>query len=161
MGAIYLIGASEHGPLKIGSSNTPEKRLSSLQIGNPVRLHVLRVWQHLRAGRIETASHKLLRPLRLQGEWFSVGVEAASVVIEQVIAAHQETAPRAPAPPSVGTTLPDRTEIECAQRKRLVQIEAIEEALGRTLTRKEIIRRELDGEFGEMWREARIAQGPI
>ena len=158
MGSIYIFGATDSGPVKIGSSASPQKRLSHIQIGNPVRLYALRVWDHPFAGRVETATHKLLKSLRLQGEWFSVGLEAASKAVEQAIAGYQPPEPSLTVMPTENVSHV-ATNIEIAQRKRIDQIEAIEIALGRRLSRREVIQRELAGEFGDEWREVRVAQG--
>lgn len=162
MGKVYVFGASDGGPVKIGSSNEPEKRLVGVQIGNPVRLHILRTWHHPSASAIETASHRILKALRLQGEWFSVGTEAASGAIEQAMCnftAHEEPTIIVPTKLKEDRLEARLAAIQRSQRKRHTQIETIQRKEKRRLTRPEIIRLELDGAFGAEWAEIRRSQG--
>src|SRR5262249_15699075 len=85
MGNVYVIGASDAGPVKIGNSGNPQSRLTSIRSGHPERLYVLRSWPHGAAHQIETAVDRALKPLRLHGEWFSIGLQAAADAIEAAI----------------------------------------------------------------------------
>ncbi len=73
---VYFISTfSEHEikRIKIGSSRDPGRRLSQLQIGSPVKLHLLGVVKcrddsHARS--IESLAHNLFYKQRKRGEWF-------------------------------------------------------------------------------------------
>lgn len=68
-GIVYLIGTIEDGPVKIGfTAVSVERRLQALQIGYPVRLHVLATIEADIIG--EKQLHKHLRKFRMMGEWF-------------------------------------------------------------------------------------------
>lgn len=65
---IYAFQQGEDGPIKIGSAKDPEKRLATLQCGNPTELRPLGAWwappEH------EHALHGALKHVRVRGEWF-------------------------------------------------------------------------------------------
>jgi hypothetical protein len=65
---VYVIGAANRGPVKIGISECPEGRLCDLQTGNPEILVVLGKFPD--GEEDETELHKLFAAERLQGEWF-------------------------------------------------------------------------------------------
>lgn len=69
LGYIYLIQLGEHGPVKIGYSSDPKKRLDALQIGaaEPVYLRALVAGAH----HEEQALHRKYDEFRLRGEWFN------------------------------------------------------------------------------------------
>ena len=65
---VYFIGA-EAGPIKIGVSCDPAKRLRTLQTGHPVPLMLLAV---VPGGvGVERALHRKFADLRVRGEWFA------------------------------------------------------------------------------------------
>lgn len=69
---LYVIGEGNgSGIVKIGRGRNPRKRLHSIQIGNPRRLHLLHVEEG--AGSLEFAVHAALSRHRLNGEWFDLG----------------------------------------------------------------------------------------
>ena len=73
---VYII--SDGDSYKIGVTNCLEKRLSSLQTGNPRRLFVYRfieVESDDEAYRIENNLHRIFDDYRLEGEWFSSGIK--------------------------------------------------------------------------------------
>lgn len=64
---VYFIG-SEDGPIKIGRSVEPLKRMKVLQAGHPHELKLLGV---IRGGAdLEFQIHDLFKENRLEGEWF-------------------------------------------------------------------------------------------
>lgn len=71
MKVIYFIQAinNPNGPVKIGYSKNPKKRLSSLQSGSPELLHIILTIKGKRDD--EKRLHLYFEPLRLHGEWFS------------------------------------------------------------------------------------------
>jgi Meiotically up-regulated gene 113 len=65
---IYFIQHGNSGPVKIGLSNTPTRRASELQTGNPREL----ILRHVIPGDrgVESGLHERFRPARIRGEWF-------------------------------------------------------------------------------------------
>jgi hypothetical protein len=76
---LYVIAADPAGPVKLGLSINPEKRVRQLQTGNVAKLilHHIEEVDEDRVKAAESALHKLLRHKRLKGEWFSLTVEEA------------------------------------------------------------------------------------
>lgn len=66
---IYFIQAGKDGPIKVGLSGDPLKRVRQLQTGHPEELHILLAFPGSRED--EKAIHKLLDPLCVGGEWFA------------------------------------------------------------------------------------------
>jgi len=77
---LYFIRAADgSGHVKIGRSSNPEKRLSSLNGGSPVRLTIAAVahgW-----GEYERRFHALFARVRCHGEWFLPDPEIDSVIL--------------------------------------------------------------------------------
>lgn len=66
--SVYLIGARQGGPVKIGFSGSPTGRLTALQTGSPFELVVLAQFS---GGETEEKQlHELFAAERLRGEWF-------------------------------------------------------------------------------------------
>ena len=65
---IYFIQSGEKGPIKIGFTIDPEKRLGHLQCANPCELTLLKAIH----GDMEEERrlHEKFRHLRIRGEWF-------------------------------------------------------------------------------------------
>jgi hypothetical protein len=76
---LYIIAASPEGPVKLGFSADPRKRLKQLQTGSVhvLALHHTEEVDDSRVKIAERALHKLLGHRRLKGEWFSLSVEEA------------------------------------------------------------------------------------
>jgi hypothetical protein len=74
---VYFIQDGENGPVKIGLSNEPDKRISKLQTGNPRELFLRHVIPGDRA--VENQLHKRFEPARIRGEWF--GREYLPVIV--------------------------------------------------------------------------------
>jgi hypothetical protein len=81
---IYVIGADKAGPVKIGLSVNPDKRLRQLQTGHPARLslfHTMEV-ESAKVALMEKIIHKTVRPWRGVGEWFYLSVDDAIAEVE-------------------------------------------------------------------------------
>lgn len=65
---IYFIQSGEDGPIKIGYSVDPDRRLPQLQTGNPRGL----ILRHIIPGdrSVEHQLHTRFEPARIRGEWF-------------------------------------------------------------------------------------------
>lgn len=81
---IYVIAGDPAGPVKIGFSNDPHKRLRQLQTGYPGRLtlHYTEAFPEPRARLMERIIHKTIAPRRVKGEWFSIDVETAIAEVQ-------------------------------------------------------------------------------
>src|SRR5262249_23019882 len=80
---IYIIGAPEIRPVKIGRSIDPSRRISRLQTGSPFPLKVL--WQHAGDVVLEIALHRELGSYRVHGEWFDFGERDAVAVVSEAV----------------------------------------------------------------------------
>lgn len=78
---VYFIQAVDGGPIKIGSTFNPVKRLGSLQGGSPVRLQILGLLKG--AGRdAEGALHIRFLDSHSHGEWFHPTPELIAYIAE-------------------------------------------------------------------------------
>ncbi|CAL9618037.1 hypothetical protein SUDANB58_05768 (plasmid) [Streptomyces sp. enrichment culture] len=69
---VYVVGAAEMRPVKIGSAFDVERRLGNMQVASPYALRVL--WRFQVSSRsVEKALHDHLRPYWVRGEWFDFG----------------------------------------------------------------------------------------
>ncbi len=73
------------GPVKIGSSRSPIRRMAGLQTGYPQRLRCHGTWEHPRADLVEGRAQTLLARSQLVGEWFNVPVTKAIAAVERAI----------------------------------------------------------------------------
>jgi len=74
---IYVIAESERGPVKVGVSDNPDARLSTLQCGNPTRLFIAGKFplvDRTSAARTEKELHLQFGRYSLCGEWFDLDV---------------------------------------------------------------------------------------
>jgi len=67
---VYFIQSIDGGPVKIGSSNNPTKRLEELKIGSPVPLRI--IGEIAGDEKREKQLHEKFKDCRLHGEWFSL-----------------------------------------------------------------------------------------
>lgn len=76
---LYVIGASDSGPVKLGISANPDRRLRALQTGHPERLRVFHRESVPpdKAPLFERLLHRDVGYLRTIGEWFNMTVEHA------------------------------------------------------------------------------------
>lgn len=83
---IYVIANSPEGPVKIGRSEKPEKRLRQLQVANSsiLTLYYKKPFSLDRIKVVETGLHEEFVDRRVHGEWFDVGVMDAIEMIESV-----------------------------------------------------------------------------
>jgi ribosome-binding protein aMBF1 (putative translation factor) len=80
-GTLYAIASEGTALVKIGcTTGTVEKRLKSLQTGQPFSLHVLAsVPVEADVQRIEKQVHAFLAQERRRGEWFEISLDAAAL----------------------------------------------------------------------------------
>jgi hypothetical protein len=74
---VYVIHAKDVGKVKIGHTSNLAQRVRDLQVGSPVRLDVVRVYQ-IMDGVSEGSLHAKFANHRLHGEWFD------DVVLEEL-----------------------------------------------------------------------------
>ena len=82
---VYIVGAGQPQPVKVGSARDVEKRLKALQIGNPEELvlhHVVQAPTRLLLA-VEAAAHREMAAKRRRGEWFDVSVDDAFRVVQR------------------------------------------------------------------------------
>jgi hypothetical protein len=65
---VYVAQCGLNGPVKIGCSANPPKRLAQLQIGNPAEMRIVCCFPGDQ--EIERMMHRLLEEHRIAGEWF-------------------------------------------------------------------------------------------
>src|SRR4051794_39522576 len=88
--AVYVIGVSRDGPVKIGvltAARPVMRKLRSLQYGNPDILSVFYLFQHPAADDLETWVRRQLQDYRTRREklceWFNVTADYAAAFVEQ------------------------------------------------------------------------------
>ncbi|NOG73758.1 GIY-YIG nuclease family protein [Roseicella sp. DB1501] len=76
-GFVYIIGASQDGPFKIGYSGSPLKRVSELQSSNPNKLNLFYLMKTgLVASRaVEREIHSHFSNCKIRGEWYDVSIQ--------------------------------------------------------------------------------------
>jgi hypothetical protein len=75
---VYFIQSTEGGPIKIGKSDHPSRRLAGLQNGHPQELVIRAV--ALGGHAAETLLHQHFERSRLRGEWFMPTKELMAIV---------------------------------------------------------------------------------
>lgn len=65
---VYVIGADDYRPVKIGKANNVQERMRGLQTGSPYQLHVRLSVQA--PAVLETDLHEYFKAFRIKGEWF-------------------------------------------------------------------------------------------
>lgn len=90
---LYVIGAENEAPIKIGFSKNPEKRLKALQTGYPkaLYLHTKQEFETNKIRVIEKMIHKELSHLRSKGEWFDMTPEDAVLHVEHMRIMYEDT----------------------------------------------------------------------
>ena len=79
---VYFIQAGKKGAIKVGITNNVEKRIETLQIGNPYKLRVLTLIpceSRTHAFEIERRIHKFFRRQNIRGEWFTGNIDMAKM----------------------------------------------------------------------------------
>lgn len=81
---LYVIGAIDQGPVKLGISAHPERRLKQLQTGHSHRLQVYHTEPvpPERARLYEQLLHRDIGYRRTHGEWFDLTVEQAVAQVQ-------------------------------------------------------------------------------
>ena len=84
---IYVIGYDEEGPVKIGISTKPERRLKQLQTGQDkvLRLHHTESTSSGFPKFLEQFVHSQVNHRRLKGEWFDLSVADAIAEVKFAI----------------------------------------------------------------------------
>lgn len=67
-GYVYFVQQGESGPIKIGYSINPDRRIPELQTGSAWRLNLIGI--HEGSQRVESGLHKRFSGYRMHGEWF-------------------------------------------------------------------------------------------
>jgi predicted GIY-YIG superfamily endonuclease len=85
---IYIIQMKGTLYYKIGVSNNLNKRLSTLQTGNPIKLYIVRYYLiYTDANRLEKLIHSYLSEYHIHLEWFCISVDILKD-IESIIKKH-------------------------------------------------------------------------
>jgi hypothetical protein len=73
---IYFIqqNPEENGPVKIGISKDPQRRLDTLQTGSPHELELIYTARVAAESECEDYLHEMWSSRRLNGEWFDIGL---------------------------------------------------------------------------------------
>ena len=82
MNVYFIQCLDENRFIKVGMTRNVEKRLETLQIGNPYELKILAVipcTSDKRARRTEREVHKYFDHLRVRGEWFESSLEISKL----------------------------------------------------------------------------------
>jgi predicted GIY-YIG superfamily endonuclease len=81
---VYVIAPSPDGPVKIGFSADPHRRVRQLQTGYPGRLtlHYSEAFSAARAPLMEKIIHRTISYKRKSGEWFDMSVEDAVAEVQ-------------------------------------------------------------------------------
>ena len=119
---VYFIGRGRKGPIKIGFSKDPQKRMKSLQTGSAEPLSMLGLVKGGRA--IEAIIHRRLARNRLHGEWFERCPE-----VESFISSAQEEVDQI-----LRTTARARGKVDKGERTRLTQRDFLD-SIGMEATR--------------------------
>lgn len=69
---VYVIRMGRKNMFKIGKTNDPQGRLTSLQTASPFKLSLTNVFRADNASAAEEALHAALIELQMEGEWFSL-----------------------------------------------------------------------------------------
>lgn len=78
---LYFVQAGdERGPIKIGISADPTKRLEQLRTGNHLPLRLLDSFATPHPEKLERGLHDAFADLRLEGEWFRFDVRIVRVL---------------------------------------------------------------------------------
>lgn len=114
MTQIYAI-QSEAGPIKIGVSTDPSRRMADIIVCQPFDarlIHAVAADDLARAFAVEKIAHFLLSEFRRRGEWFDITPETAVECLEVALdLARQGFTPKPP-------------EKECANKRTLVPLSA-------------------------------------
>lgn len=84
---IYIISESTDGPVKIGFSANPDRRLKQLQTGHSGALTVQYKHEVLAENvkALERIIHRTLAHKRSRGEWFTISTEDAILEVKHAV----------------------------------------------------------------------------
>lgn len=84
---VYVIASDPAGPVKIGFSKHPEKRLAQLQTGHSetLRLYYFHAMPAECVKLMEKAVHATNRHRKVKGEWFKLSVEDAILEVRHAV----------------------------------------------------------------------------
>ncbi len=86
MSFLYVIAHDINGPVKLGLSISPTKRLKQLQTGSATVLSLFHT-EEIEDSKVkiaEKALHKTLSHIRLKGEWFNMTVDDAIAEVSHI-----------------------------------------------------------------------------
>lgn len=156
---VYMIQHGANGPVKIGLSNKPQRRVGQLQTGNPEELRLRHVFPANR--NVEAGLHVRFKDARIRGEWFG-GREYLPIILalgsglaEKAIRSYDGSG----RPPSIlGVKVMNASELR--RLRRLIFEAIMDDRLSRAelLERFEINEDELDVHLDVLWGED-ISQG--
>lgn len=78
-GFVYVMVCE--GFVKIGVATNIEDRLTTLQIGNPFEIKIIKAWRTTDPGQLEDRLHAILERYRVRGEWFKIPEEELEKLI--------------------------------------------------------------------------------
>ena len=84
-GYVYVM-AMKDGPIKIGISIDPTRRLDQVRAQTVGEIGLVAQWRHGSSHAVEQAAHKILADRRAYGEWFSVDVYTAFDAVAEIAA---------------------------------------------------------------------------
>lgn len=96
MSFIYIISPSRHqnGPVKIGISDNPQKRLKQIQTGHPEKIeikHLEEISTRRKTLELEKNLHRDFSIYRSHGEWFNMTVDDAIVFLKFTIVQYADS----------------------------------------------------------------------
>jgi hypothetical protein len=79
---VYVIGVTGMQAVKIGTAGDCNARMSSLQIGCPLKMELL--WERAadNAFGVERALHERFSAQRIRGEWFNLGLDPVPLITD-------------------------------------------------------------------------------
>lgn len=79
-GCIYFVQVGDDGPIKIGYSTNPARRLAALQASHPEVLHLIGLTQGSQLE--EDRLHEQLAQWRIRGEWYAATAAVLAEIAE-------------------------------------------------------------------------------
>lgn len=75
MKKIYLLKCENEAYYKIGITKDIEKRINTLQTGNPEKIKIISTYDSPLANKIEKTLHNIYSHLKMNGEWFNFSIK--------------------------------------------------------------------------------------
>lgn len=79
--SVYLI-EHELGPVKIGRSNSPVRRLNDLDVG-PYQLRLIGILHSDDSAKLESELHIRFQNKKIRGEWFALDVDDVEYIFNE------------------------------------------------------------------------------